>query len=125
MNGMADYQRGYDDAMATLRSNPEDWVPVKAKVGKGSAVFSMRFRPEELDALRLRAKKDGTTISGFIRTVVIAALEAKPLAVVEQMVDPDEIQHLIAGATQIYFGVPTMPRPDEILVTVTITEGKP
>ena len=53
--------------------------------------------------------------------------EAEPLepvlAVVEQMVDPDEIQHLIAGATQIYFGVPTIPRPDEILVTVTITEG--
>ena len=76
---MGDYQRGYDDAMAQLRSNPEDWVPVKAKVGKASAVFSMRFAPEELDALRLRAKEAGTTISGFIRSAALQAANP-PLA---------------------------------------------
>lgn len=49
-------------------------TPAKADVRRGgTTVFSVRFSPEELDALRERAEQWGTTISGLIRS---AALEA-------------------------------------------------
>lgn len=52
----------------------------------------------------------------------LAALEAEPLAVVEAMIEPEDIEHLKAGDILLPLGSPLDPRPNEVPVNVTITE---
>ena len=58
----------------TRRGDTSLWsdTPVKATVRRGgSVVFSVRFSPGELELLRQRAQRAGTTISELVRSAAL------------------------------------------------------
>ena len=55
-----------------LRGNPEDWVPVEAKVSKNpGCIFSFRLTGAELGHISQSARSRGLSVSDFIRQAAL------------------------------------------------------
>ncbi len=88
--------RYYEDLKAQGKLY-DNLVPVKARVSKNlGIVFSVRFTPEDLDAIEDAAKARGMTISDFIRKAAMGAVAGgEQLAAGEKATALEEVRERV------------------------------